>query len=100
MSRDAKKAPPFTKHRTLNFFFAQNRVLTRMVDLRWIGTLIVMFAGGMTALNLFPYSFIIGSIGSCILGVQCYFQKDWPIFWMNVWFAVMTLIAAVNYVLT
>lgn len=66
--------------------------------LRWVGTIVVCFAGGMTALNLFPYNFIVASIGSALLGAECYQTKDWPIFWMNAWFAAMTIIAAINYV--
>lgn len=65
---------------------------------RWIGTIIVCFAGLLSAINLFPYNFIVASIGSFLLGTQSYLSKDWPIFTMNVWFTAMTCIAAINYV--
>ena len=65
---------------------------------RWIGTVIVCVAGALSAMNLFPYNFIVASTGSFLLGTQSFLIKDWPIFAMNVWFTAMTCIAAINYI--
>ena len=53
---------------------------------------------GTKAVNALSSNFIVASTGSFLLGTQSFLIKDWPIFAMNVWFTVMTCIAAINYV--
>jgi hypothetical protein len=70
-----------------------------MILIKWLGTILCLIGIALTAINIYPANIFLGFVGSGLWTVAGIYQKDVPLFLVEVVAVAFYLIGIITWIL-
>jgi hypothetical protein len=70
-----------------------------MILVKWLGTIICLLGIALTAINIYPANIFLGFVGSSLWTVAGIYQRDVPLFLVEVVAVVLYFIGIITWIL-